>query len=1208
MSGRPIGTAFAEISLDSTKLEQGLKRTNDALMSGSIKVEDAYKSLGIKSDQVFDMMRANATAAVDFIKNKTLSSTAEIARAQEAAAAKIKSINEQQYGHQTTMIEGLKKNWIAATAAVAVAVVAANKAMQYMEEGAKALAIESSFKIMADSSGVAADSMIVNMKRATKETIDDSQMMQKAIKLMTLGYNPEQIERFSKIVITASQIAGTSAAEAYDNLADAIANRAPKALIKMGGITKEQMKIVTAAIEAGADSMALFELAMANLEVKQKMLQGTQNEATLAMQRFKAEAEETTENIGKGLIWALHRLYGVFQAVAAGAMTLVAGLLKIGQGWHALKGLITFGEESKLNKALAADYAKDAADMMGAATELAKKSQDNIMGTAEVSAKASKQEISDAKEVVDAQVARLKAIADAAKGAKDVFKAESDANKKLYEQEIEMADHAARMRVLAGENELTFALDTINTKQEAFNKWFDTQAVLINKHVQDETVAQAKIDALNADYHKQWMHYANQREETEVRVLNGIFDQYANYYMKISGYEDEYRKNKFAWIDKEEKRLSAYYQNDVAAHAWANQEKAKVDSDLFYKQNSEKQQAAASAVQSFQQMSKLFKENSRERQAMHDLEMAATVAEIALQVQKNLMIAVGAVVQQGSGDPYTAFARIAAMISVVAGVLSIAGIAFGNGGSSAAASAAVMPDSTLLGAAAGTGSQSVANSIKLLEDTYKLEDTKLTNIYNELKDLNNNITGLVTSIVRTGSLSLEGMNLPNMGYDIGSAESAWTKAQKNMARGFWAEGTAFGDNMEKFAKLDIVGTWVNQQIGKLVGSIFGGGTETSLVASGIALGQISIDELIKGMGIGARQYADVLTKTEGGWFSSDTYSLATIYKDLDSSVTDLFTLVFKNIGSTLIEIAKGLGTDTTDVLNYVFKEAKINLQGKTTDDMNKALQEYISNISDTAVEDLFGSMLKGYQKLNEGLMETAVRLITDKEVILNYLKLTNQSFAGTIPEAIKFSETLITIAGGLDKLTDALQTYYNAFFSDAEKQAKLKEQLTGGLGMYGFDLPGTRAGYRDLVESLNLTTEAGMTAYVALMQMSKSADEYYKYLETAKGNIKPENYATYAEYMRALNAPAFAEGGYFAGGYRIVGENGPEIEFTGPSRIYSNKDSRSLLNTDELVAEIRALKQSTEAGNFANAANSAKMAKLLERWDGAGMPSDRGYP
>ncbi len=114
MAGKPIGTAIASIDLDSTKLEQGLKRTNEALVSGSIRVEDAYKSLGIKSDLVYDMMRKNATAAVDFIKNKTLSSTEEIARAQTAAALKITQINEQQYGKQISIFEAYKQKLLTA--------------------------------------------------------------------------------------------------------------------------------------------------------------------------------------------------------------------------------------------------------------------------------------------------------------------------------------------------------------------------------------------------------------------------------------------------------------------------------------------------------------------------------------------------------------------------------------------------------------------------------------------------------------------------------------------------------------------------------------------------------------------------------------------------------------------------------------------------------------------------------------------------------------------------------------------------------------------------------------------------------------------------------------------------------------------------------------------------------------------------------------
>jgi len=126
-----------KISADSTGFEKTLAKTYDQLTSGSIKVEEAYKSLGIKSDAVYNQMKANATAAVDFIKNKTLSSTEEITRAQQAAANRIKEINQQQYGHQTSIISSLKANWIAASATIYAAMAMASKGWDLAKQGAE---------------------------------------------------------------------------------------------------------------------------------------------------------------------------------------------------------------------------------------------------------------------------------------------------------------------------------------------------------------------------------------------------------------------------------------------------------------------------------------------------------------------------------------------------------------------------------------------------------------------------------------------------------------------------------------------------------------------------------------------------------------------------------------------------------------------------------------------------------------------------------------------------------------------------------------------------------------------------------------------------------------------------------------------------------------------------------------------------------------
>ena len=66
--------------------------------------------------------------------------------------------------------------------------------------------------------------------------------------------------------------------------------------------------------------------------------------------------------------------------------------------------------------------------------------------------------------------------------------------------------------------------------------------------------------------------------------------------------------------------------------------------------------------------------------------------------------------------------------------------------------------------------------------------------------------------------------------------------------------------------------------------------------------------------------------------------------------------------------------------------------------------------------------------------------------------------------------------------------------------------------------------------------------------------------------------------------PGFALGGDFMGGMRLVGERGPELELTGPSRIFDAATTASMLRSggasnDEVIAELRLLRDSLERSN-----------------------------
>ena len=77
------------------------------------------------------------------------------------------------------------------------------------------------------------------------------------------------------------------------------------------------------------------------------------------------------------------------------------------------------------------------------------------------------------------------------------------------------------------------------------------------------------------------------------------------------------------------------------------------------------------------------------------------------------------------------------------------------------------------------------------------------------------------------------------------------------------------------------------------------------------------------------------------------------------------------------------------------------------------------------------------------------------------------------------------------------------------------------------------------------------------------------------------------------NINGFAAGGVHSGGWRVVGERGAELENTGASRIYSHGQSKSLLDTSELVAEVKALREEIRAGQAVIANNTKATTKIL---------------
>jgi hypothetical protein len=88
----------------------------------------------------------------------------------------------------------------------------------------------------------------------------------------------------------------------------------------------------------------------------------------------------------------------------------------------------------------------------------------------------------------------------------------------------------------------------------------------------------------------------------------------------------------------------------------------------------------------------------------------------------------------------------------------------------------------------------------------------------------------------------------------------------------------------------------------------------------------------------------------------------------------------------------------------------------------------------------------------------------------------------------------------------------------------------------------------------------------------------------------------------------FASGGDFGGGLRIVGENGPELEATGASRIYNAAQTAEILSGGGNVADqIANMRSEMRSSLYAIAKNTGKTSDQLNRWDGDGLPDTRNW-
>lgn len=202
----------------------------------------------------------------------------------------------------------------------------------------------------------------------------------------------------------------------------------------------------------------------------------------------------------------------------------------------------------------------------------------------------------------------------------------------------------------------------------------------------------------------------------------------------------------------------------------------------------------------------------------------------------------------------------------------------------------------------------------------------------------------------------------------------------------------------------------------------------------------------------------------------------------------------------------------------------------------------------------------------------------------------------------------------LAELGDLTTTRQTAAERQAESLQALADQSAATAQALGQSISGVRS-------SIDIAYEAEMAALDEQLDIAKSQIDALNGIDNSVVSVADAVEGLSAAIRDAMSIipglagieiPAFASGGVHTGGLRLVGERGPELEVTGPSRIYTaDQTARMLGGGAETAAAISRLEQTVARQGDALRAiakhtmKSARNTEVLERWDYDGLPEER---
>lgn len=335
-----------------------------------------------------------------------------------------------------------------------------------------------------------------------------------------------------------------------------------------------------------------------------------------------------------------------------------------------------------------------------------------------------------------------------------------------------------------------------------------------------------------------------------------------------------------------------------------------------------------------------------------------------------------------------------------------------------------------------------------------------------------------------------------MGSILGYGKAIYDLTQGNYGSSI---GTAIGTYI-----LPGVGTMIGSLAGGLVDSLFGGepttrhGQRTQIDWSGDAFDISKRDDRVDA---GAADAVRELTQ-------ASVTAANEIFKQVgvDAAIESFSALMESSLQGDRQGVLSGgtlrIGDQTSSIGVLDSPSSQFGFGGWSDKDMftRLATDIQLSILEAFQQAGVMSSLLEGVNIRGLG-EEAAAQLAATVQAVVQEVSafqtaVESLPFANLRDLGFDAAQGLIAAAGGLENLTAGMTTYFQNFYSEQEQVDLAAQQMATAFEGLGQTMPDLSAGaeaakaaYRGIVESLDVTTEAGQRTFAAMMGLSGSFAE-----------------------------------------------------------------------------------------------------------------------